>query len=192
MLLSSSHFSGSSQHDMPTPPLAATPENACGQPETATSAAYPLVLFGSQTGNAADIADKVWRRALTLGVAGLRDVRVRSADAYVDEVGGALPPFPASEKLVVFVCATAGQGDPPDNMTLFWRRIMRKAVPAGACKDLKVAVLGLGDSSYPKYNFVAKKLFRRLLQVSGSIFAFFLLVHFYQLKEEHAISMLGA
>ncbi|XP_023371965.1 NADPH-dependent diflavin oxidoreductase 1 isoform X1 [Otolemur garnettii] len=30
------------------------------------------------------------------------------------------------------------------------------------------AVLGLGDSSYAKYNFVAKKLHRRLLQLGGS------------------------
>ena len=29
-------------------------------------------------------------------------------------------------------------------------------------------VLGLGDSSYKKYNFVAKKLFKRLLQLGAS------------------------
>ncbi|XP_023556050.1 NADPH-dependent diflavin oxidoreductase 1 isoform X2 [Octodon degus] len=72
------------------------------------------------------------------------------------------------EPLVIFVCATAGQGEPPDNMRNFWRFIFRKNLLATSLCQLDFAVLGLGDSSYAKFNFVAKKLHRRLLQLGGS------------------------
>lgn len=74
-----------------------------------------------------------------------------------------------SESTVVFVCATTGQGDPPDNMKNFWRFIYRKSLPAGSLCQLDCAVLGLGDSSYPKFNFVAKKLQKRLEQLGASM-----------------------
>ncbi|XP_053418272.1 NADPH-dependent diflavin oxidoreductase 1 isoform X3 [Nycticebus coucang] len=61
-----------------------------------------------------------------------------------------------------------GQGDPPDNMKNFWRFIFRKSLPSTSLCQMDFAVLGLGDSSYAKYNFVAKKLHRRLLQLGGS------------------------
>lgn len=31
----------------------------------------------------------------------------------------------------------------------------------------KIAVLGLGDSSYQKYNYAAKKVYRRLIQLGA-------------------------
>lgn len=60
---------------------------------------------------------------------------------------------------------------------------MRKNLPYDSLQSVQLAVLGLGDSSYQKYsvgickhlsgilclryNFVAKKLYRRLLQLGG-------------------------
>lgn len=72
------------------------------------------------------------------------------------------------ERLVVFVAATAGQGDAPTNMKKFWRFLLRKNLPANSLQNIKYAVLGLGDSSYQKYNFAAKKLNKRLAQLGGS------------------------
>ena len=31
-----------------------------------------------------------------------------------------------NEKMVVFVCATTGQGDQPDNMVKFWRSLLKR------------------------------------------------------------------
>lgn len=45
---------------------------------------------------------------------------------------------------------------------------MRQDLPTNSLPNLKFAVLGLGDSSYTKYNFVAKKLNRRLQQLGMS------------------------
>ena len=39
---------------------------------------------------------------------------------------------------------------------------MRKNLPSASLSDVQFAVLGLGDSSYARYNFIGKKLHRRL------------------------------
>ncbi|XP_063992176.1 NADPH-dependent diflavin oxidoreductase 1 isoform X2 [Diachasmimorpha longicaudata] len=72
-----------------------------------------------------------------------------------------------SERLILFVASTTGQGDTPSNMTNFWRFLLRKSHPQTLLKNLKYAVLGLGDSSYEKYNFAAKKLNKRLSQLGA-------------------------
>ncbi|XP_060245604.1 NADPH-dependent diflavin oxidoreductase 1 isoform X5 [Meriones unguiculatus] len=50
----------------------------------------------------------------------------------------------------------------------FWRFIFRKSLLSTSLCQMDFAVLGLGDSSYAKFNFVAKKLHRRLLQLGGN------------------------
>ena len=72
-----------------------------------------------------------------------------------------------SAPLVVFVCATTGQGDQPDNMKRFWRFLLRKNLPPDAFEAVKFGVIGLGDSAYIKFNFVAKKLHKRFLQLGA-------------------------
>ncbi|XP_058441869.1 NADPH-dependent diflavin oxidoreductase 1 isoform X3 [Marmota monax] len=116
-----------------------------------------LVLFGSQTGTAQDVAERVGREARRRRLG----CRVQALDSYA--VANLI-----REPLVVFVCATTGQGDPPDNMKNFWRFIFRKNLPSTSLCQMDFAVLGLGDSSYAKFNFVAKKLHRRLLQLGAS------------------------
>lgn len=116
-----------------------------------------LVLYGSQTGTAQDTAERIGRQAQRTRM----KVRVEALDNY--NVAGLI-----SESLVVFVCSTTGQGDPPDNMKNFWRFLFRKSLPAGSLCRLDCAVLGLGDSSYPKFNFIAKKLSKRLLQLGAN------------------------
>ncbi|KAM6337556.1 NADPH-dependent diflavin oxidoreductase 1 isoform 2-T2 [Alca torda] len=116
-----------------------------------------LVLFGSQTGTAQDTAERIGREAKRRHF----QCRVEVLDSY--EVANLI-----NELLVVFVCATTGQGDPPDNMKMFWRFLFRKNLPPSSLCQLDYAVLGLGDSSYPKFNFVAKKLHKRVLQLGGN------------------------
>ncbi|NXG08222.1 NDOR1 oxidoreductase, partial [Sakesphorus luctuosus] len=116
-----------------------------------------LVLFGSQTGTAQDTAERIGREATRRHL----QCRVEALDSC--DVANLI-----HEPLVVFVCATTGQGDPPDNMKMFWRFLFRKNLPPGSLCQLDYAVLGLGDSSYPKFNFIAKKLHKRVLQLGGN------------------------
>ena len=72
------------------------------------------------------------------------------------------------ERCVVFVVSTTGEGVVPDNMRSFWRFLLRKDLPPGSLGAVRHACFGLGDSSYPKFNFAAKRLHRRLLQLGST------------------------
>lgn len=71
------------------------------------------------------------------------------------------------EVLVVFIVATAGQGEMPENARANWRRLLDRRLPPNLLADVRLAVVGLGDSSYTRYNWAAKKLYRRLVQLGA-------------------------
>lgn len=116
-----------------------------------------LVLYGSQTFTAQEVAERIWRSTKVLGFRG----PVQAMDDY-----------PISklihEEFAIFVCATTGQGDHPDNMKRFWKFLLRRNLPSNSLVKLKFGVLGLGDSSYAKFNFVGKVLHKRLLQLGAT------------------------
>ncbi len=53
-------------------------------------------------------------------------------------------------ELVVFVIATTGQGDMPQNALSFWKSLLRKKLPPACLSQLRFTTFGLGDSTYPK------------------------------------------
>ncbi|XP_065830263.1 NADPH-dependent diflavin oxidoreductase 1-like [Oscarella lobularis] len=116
-----------------------------------------LVLYGSQTGTAEEVAERIWREGKRRQFC----IRVKAMDDY-DKARL------IHERTVIFVAATTGQGDEPDNMKAFWKFLLRKNLPRNSLSGVNFAVLGLGDSSYQKFNFVAKRLSRRLLQLGGN------------------------
>lgn len=58
--------------------------------------------------------------------------------------------------------------DEPDNMQKFWKFLLRKSLPPDSLVKLNFGVIGLGDSSYQKFNFVAKRLHKRLIQLGAN------------------------
>lgn len=108
------------------------------------------ILYGSQTGSAIHLAHKL---AGKLG----DDTPVLAMDAF--DIGKIRElPF------IIFICSTHGDGQCPFNMAKFWSAIMSD-IPA--VFSFKYAVLGLGDSSYQKYNWCAKMLSNRLKQLGA-------------------------
>ncbi|KAI6185668.1 NADPH-dependent diflavin oxidoreductase 1 [Aphelenchoides besseyi] len=119
---------------------------------------HVLVLYGSETGTAHDLAEQIWRDGHRFHV----PVRVQSFDDYD------LNDLP-NERFVVFLISTAGQGEMPSNMRTNWRKMLNARIPVGWIDGLRVACFGLGDSSYQKYNFAIKKLARRLTQLGAAM-----------------------
>lgn len=116
-----------------------------------------LVLYGSQTFTAQEIAERIWRVTKALGFRG----PVQAMDDYpIQKL--------IHEEFALLVCATTGHGDEPDNMKRFWKFLLRKNLPANSLVKLKYGVLGLGDSSYSKFNFAGKKLHKRLMQLGAT------------------------
>ncbi|KAG2550132.1 hypothetical protein PVAP13_9KG238100 [Panicum virgatum] len=116
-----------------------------------------IILYASQTGNAMDVAERVYREA---ECGGCRAVDVLSMDRFN------LSCLP-DEGFVIFVVSTMGQGDPLDSMKGFWKYLLQKHLGARWLEGLHYAVFGLGDSGYQKYNFPAKKLDQRLLDLGA-------------------------
>lgn len=115
------------------------------------------ILYASQTGTAQDMAEEIWRQSKKYHFSGT----VEPMNSY--DIKNLV-----NEKIVIFVCSTTGQGDEPDNMKSFWKFLLRKSLPNDSLVGVKFAVIGLGDSSYAKFNFVAKRLNKRLIQLGGT------------------------
>ena len=115
------------------------------------------IFFGSQTGTAEDVSERFSCMARSTGL----DCRVRPLNAItsIEDLG----------TYVLFVVATTGDGEEPDNMKQFWRFIMRKSLGSNSSilSHIYYGVIGLGDSTYPKFNFVGKKLSKRLEQLGA-------------------------
>jgi sulfite reductase alpha subunit-like flavoprotein len=104
-----------------------------------------VVLYGSEFGTAEDVAFKLYRQSRLV----FKNVRFSTMDDY-DIVQ--LP----TEKFVVFVCSTTGDGEAPSNMQRFWKFLLRKVLDSSSLVNLRFAVFGLGDSSYEKFNASAR------------------------------------
>jgi len=116
-----------------------------------------VIGFGSQTGSAEAIAWRVFRLVASR-LQGRMDANVVCLDDF----------DPVSCRFALFVVSTAGQGEVPDNMKVFWRNLLKKSAPR--LDSLQFSVFGLGDSSYPIYNAAARKLTQRLLDLGAELF----------------------
>lgn len=118
-----------------------------------------LILYGSQTGTAEDVANQIALDARRLHLS----VTLAAMDDYDRQ-------SLFEECYIIFVVSTTGQGTEPQNMNHFWRSLRQANLPADLFGGLQFTVFGLGDSSYPKYNWAAKKLYRRMVQLSAREF----------------------
>lgn len=114
------------------------------------------MLVGSETGTSLDFAERI--------VEDLARYEMAASLCYFDEV-----PF---EDLLdcthlLLVCSTTGDGDAPGNMCHFMQTLLRGDLPEGLFADARVAIFGLGDSSYDKFNYVSKRLWRRFQQLGA-------------------------
>lgn len=113
------------------------------------------VIYGSQTGTAADVASWLTER-----------LRSKLSNCKCCEGNAILPDEDfSSGGLNVFIISTAGNGDFPSNFKRLWDGLVE--LSERKLPRFKFAVFGLGDSKYPQFNYAARRAFGRLVSLGG-------------------------
>ena len=112
---------------------------AAAAPAAQSAPAEPLtILYGSQTGNAEDVAEQLAERAnadgLTANAVDMLDYKPRDLK---------------KEKNVVVLVSTHGEGDPPDNAEELHEFVHGKKAPK--LEGMNFSVLAFGDTSYEQF-----------------------------------------
>ena len=127
--------------------------SALGMPTAGTSvtgdAAVLTILYGSQTGNAKGVATQRKEQAESRGLS----AKLVSMSDYK-------PTALKKEKFLTVVVSTYGEGEPPEDGETLHAFLATKKAPK--LDGVKIAVIGLGDSSYEFFCQTAKDFEERL------------------------------
>ena len=125
----------------------------------ATKSAKLCFLYGSQTGNAAEICKNLAAEA------GEKGYPVEVCAMNEVEPGDVLKPG----AVITFVVSSTGDGDAPDNCDTFFTRLKRKAKKEKGQGGIGVqySVLGLGDQNYSAFMAVPR-MFTQIMEDLGA------------------------
>jgi sulfite reductase (NADPH) flavoprotein alpha-component len=113
------------------------------------------ILVGSQTGNSETLAEQTYQLAAGRGL-----------KTVIKKMGDYKLPQLKTEKNLLVIVSTYGEGDPPDNAREIYEYLFSKRAPS--LKQAHFAVLGLGDSSYEFFCKIGVDFDRRLEELGAT------------------------
>lgn len=115
-----------------------------------------LVLYGSVTGNAQELAETLFYQLRRRSLPQLELLPFGKAK---------LADLPTHSHIFV-VCSTTGDGELPANTQPLWTQLLRKNLDP-LLANTKVYSFGLGSTAYPKFNYAMRKILARLRQLGA-------------------------
>ena len=112
------------------------------------------ILSASQTGNARRVANELTQDIERLGI----EVTHLPAGEYKAKKL-------SQEEILILITSTQGEGEPPEEALPLYKYLFAAKAPKLA--NLQFAVMGLGDSSYPKFCQAAKDFDQRLAELDA-------------------------
>lgn len=131
-----------------------------------TSSKRIAILYGSETGNSHDFASILSYKLQTLHFA-----------HTLSSLGDYTPTDILNCRYLFIICSTTGQGELPrparesshgSAQHTLWTFLKKKNLPENFLSHINVTFLGLGDSSYPKFNYAIRKLHGRIVDQLGA------------------------
>lgn len=105
------------------------------------------IIYGSQSGNSIHVANII-QEELSYIPTQVISIENFSLENFVHP------------HTFIFVCSTYGNGDFPFCGQHFYNCLISDLFPKDFLKKTNIAIFGLGDSSYAKFNFASQKLFK--------------------------------
>lgn len=125
-----------------------------------------IILYGSQTGTAEDYASRLAKEGrsrfgLEAMIADLEDYDFDNLDTF------------PSDKVIMFVLATYGEGEPTDNAVEFYEFLTGEDVQFSETRsppldNLNFVAFGLGNNTYEHYNSMVRNVNKRLTELGAN------------------------
>jgi sulfite reductase (NADPH) flavoprotein alpha-component len=113
------------------------------------------ILFGTESGNSEELADRTRKLA---SKAGFKPRVVNMSETNTGKL--------SSSKNLLVIVSTWGDGDPPDTATDFYHELMGDS--AAKFPNTNFSVLALGDTSYEQFCEIGKKIDARLEELGAT------------------------
>jgi len=119
----------------------------------ATLTVKPTIIYGTETGNSKKVASQLLTNFKR------NKIQAKTADVFHYDIAKL-----EKETLSLFVMSTQGEGEFPQNAVAFYEKLKTSNANLS---NLKYAVLGLGDTSYPLYCYAAELLDETLAKLGA-------------------------
>ncbi|KAF7553264.1 hypothetical protein G7Z17_g3764 [Cylindrodendrum hubeiense] len=125
-----------------------------------------IIFYGSQTGTAEEYASKLAKEGKTrFGL----DTMIADLDEYDFNTLDMIP----EDKVVMFVLATYGEGEPTDNAVQFYEFLTGENIKLSESNksplgNLSYVAFGLGNNTYEHYNAVVRNVDKALGELGAS------------------------